>query len=73
MESLQLTGFCPATSSVTLGAPMMYRFTYSVNGGALKPVVDGMLDPSPFQVALLPTQQWPMRDLSNKTLNFTEP
>jgi hypothetical protein len=58
-ESLELTGYCAATSSITPGAPMMYRFMYSVNGGAQQPVVDGMLDPNPFQVALLPTQLWP--------------
>jgi hypothetical protein len=61
-ESLQLTGFCAATSSITPGAAMMYRFLYSVNGGPTAPVVDGMLDPNPFQVAGLPTQLWPTED-----------
>lgn len=45
-ESLQLTGFCAATSSITPGTQMMYRFQYSVNGGSTAPVVDGMLDPN---------------------------
>jgi hypothetical protein len=58
-NSLQLTGFCAATSSITPGSPMMYRFVYSLNGGPLQPVVDGMLNPAPFQVAGLPTQLWP--------------
>lgn len=61
-DSLQLTGFCAATSSITPGSPMMYRFLYSVNGGAAQPVVDGKLDANPFQVALLPNQLWPKQD-----------
>ena len=64
-DSLQLTGFCAATSSITPGAPMMYRFLYSVSGGAPLPVVDGKLDSNPFQVAGLPTQLWPTQDASH--------
>jgi hypothetical protein len=65
LGSLQLKGFCATTSSITPGAAMMYRFLYSVNGGATLPVVDGHLDPNPFQVAGLPTQFWPGQDASH--------
>ncbi|MBV8681959.1 MAG: hypothetical protein JO111_03730 [Caulobacteraceae bacterium] len=61
-DSLQLTGFISATSNIVPGAPMMYRFLYSLNGGPTTPVVDGMLDHNPFQVAGLPTQLWPEKD-----------
>jgi hypothetical protein len=69
LGSLQFTGYCATTSSVTPGAPMMYRFMYSVNGGAQLPVVDGMLDPTPFSVAGLPTQLWPQHDINNITIS----
>ena len=71
-ESLQLTGPpCGPTSWITSGAPIMYRFMYSVNGGSQKPVVDGMLDSNPFQVAVLPTQSWPDRDHSTNITKTT--
>ncbi|HUN42293.1 MAG TPA: hypothetical protein VMU81_18540 [Acetobacteraceae bacterium] len=63
-DNLQLTGFCAATSSITPGAAMMYRFQYAANGGAATPVVDGMLNSNPFQVAGLPAQMWPDKDAS---------
>jgi hypothetical protein len=63
-ESLQLSGFCAATSSITPGTAMMYRLLYSANGGGTTPVVNGMLDPNPFQVAGLPAQMWPGKDAS---------
>jgi hypothetical protein len=72
-DSLQLTGFCAATSSITPGAAMMYRFMYSLDGGAAKPVVDGMLDPNPFQVAGLPTLSWPGKDLAGNATGTSTP
>ena len=71
--SLQLTGFCAATSSITPGAAMMYRFLYSLNGASPIPVVDGMLDPNPFQVAGLPTQLWPEQDASHNATSTSAP
>lgn len=64
LGSLQLTGYCAATSSITPGTAMMYRFLYAENGGGTTPIVDGMLDPNPFQVAGLPAQLWPAKDAS---------
>jgi hypothetical protein len=72
-NSLQLTGYCAATSSITPGSPMMYRFVYSLNGAPQQSVVDGMLDPNPFQVAGLPTQLWPTIDGSGNATSTNAP
>ena len=61
-SSLQLKGFCPATSPVAPGQPMMYRFGYSIGAGPQQFIVDGMLNPNPFQVANQPLQSWPKID-----------
>lgn len=70
-SDLQLTGYVAATSSITPGAAMMYRFLYSVNGGATLPVLDGMLASQPFQVAGLPTQSWPKSDGAGNAIAAT--
>jgi hypothetical protein len=39
-ETLQLSGFCPATSPTSPGTPMMYRFLYSANKTSLAAAIN---------------------------------